>query len=75
MLLGIPLATELATTYPDAVEVGQIHLQYDIQDTKLLDLPYTTSKELLWLVIPAGLAYTILGIAAIRKEDLLFRKE
>lgn len=74
ILLGTPLALELEAAYPDAVEVGQIHLQYDILDTKLLDLPYTTNRGLLWLFIPIGLGYTVLGVAILLKEDLIFRK-
>lgn len=75
VLLGTPIAIELAVAYPGNVIEGQIHLQYDILDTKLLDLSYTTDRGFLWLAILLGLVCTILGIATILKEGLLFRND
>ncbi|MCJ7805175.1 hypothetical protein MUP46_00840 [Patescibacteria group bacterium] len=77
------MASKLMIAYPDEVwkeratkdEPMPTILRYSIRDTKLLDLPYTTEKHLLWLAIPIGLAYVILGVAAFLKEGSIFRKD
>lgn len=87
LLLDDPRVEFLLSTYPvyppDAepngldthgiVVKGKTSLSYNIFDSRIMELPYTTYSGYSWIPFIMGLGYIALGIQMYRKKEIVLR--